>query len=266
MAMRQRGFTMVELIIVIIVMAIVATISVRFVTLSTQGAIDNSVRQRLAQAAAVINAQVSRALRNALPGSVRELDGGRCIEWIPIEAASVYLSVPINTAANTFEAVAYRPGSDVGGRIAVYPIAGNPYDLTSPGVVSPNATVPAGSGQVTVSLDANHRFVTDSPTRRFFLIDSPRTFCQGSGSAFLYRYQGYGFNGTAAGTLANLPTTFGGGRSVIGARLEVGSVNFSYQAPTLTRNGVVAFQYTLVDEASDETLAVSQEVQVRNVP
>ena len=52
----------------------------------------------------------------------------------------------------------------------------------------------------------------------------------------------------------------------MGARLGAGSMSFSYSVPTLTRNGVVAFRYSLFEPASGETLAVSQEVQVRNVP
>lgn len=45
---RAAGFTLVELIIVIVLLAIVATISVQFVALSTRGAIDVSSRQQRA--------------------------------------------------------------------------------------------------------------------------------------------------------------------------------------------------------------------------
>jgi MSHA biogenesis protein MshO len=43
--MHQRaGFTLIELLMVIVLLGIVATVSVRFVSLSTQGALDVSAR------------------------------------------------------------------------------------------------------------------------------------------------------------------------------------------------------------------------------
>lgn len=59
---RYRGFTLVELVIVIVLLAIVATISVRFVSLSTQGALDVSSRQQRSLAGVVISEQISLSL------------------------------------------------------------------------------------------------------------------------------------------------------------------------------------------------------------
>jgi len=260
----QGGFTLTELIIVIVITGTLAVISVQFVSLSTRGAIDTAARQRLAQTGNVINTQVSRALRNALPNSVRELDGGRCIEWIPVLAASVYETVPIATAANSFPAVAYSDSETITGRVAVYPLADNPYDLTEPAVISPAATLPSGTGGVTVSLGSDHRFPTDSPNRRFFMVGDPRTICQDG--QFLYLYSGYGFQDSPGDTLAALPANLAGGREVLGAPLEAGSGQFDFTGPTLTRNGVVRFRYRLIDFESGDSLALSQEVQIRNVP
>ena len=104
---RRSGFTLIELIIVIVLLAVVSTISVRFVALSTQGSIDTSARQQRALASVVISEQISRALREALPQSVRvvTLNGNQCLEWMPIQSASNYLSLPLTGAGGQFQIV-----------------------------------------------------------------------------------------------------------------------------------------------------------------
>ena len=52
---RTRGFTLIELIMVIVLLAIVATVSVRFVALSTRGALDVSERKQRALQGVVIS-------------------------------------------------------------------------------------------------------------------------------------------------------------------------------------------------------------------
>lgn len=257
---RGAGFTLVELIIVIVLLAIVATVSVRFVALSTQGAIDVSARQQRALAGVVISEQISRQLREALPTSVRT--NGSCIEWIPIEAASNYLDLPSGAAASSFEAVPLPGGRTANGRIVVYGYGGSVYDTSSPGPISPPATVPAGASPVTVSFDGgvSHRFAAQSPEKRFYVVRDPVSICQ-SGQ-YLYRYRNYGINsGIATGLPAGLPD-----REVMAARLNPGSLSFSVTPPTLQRGAVVSFSLLLADSDSGETTAITQEVQIRNVP
>ncbi len=257
---RQNGFTLVELIIVIVLLAIVATISVRFVTLSTGGAIDTAARQQRALATVVISEQVSRALRAALPTSVRT--NGSCIEWMPTIAGSNYLNLPRGANPDSFEAVSLANGQSANGRIVVYGYGGDLYDPGSPGPISPPATVPAGNGQVTVTFDggASHRFNTNSPRRRFYVVASPVTFCQ-SGS-YLYRYQNYGIQDSIASSLpVSMPN-----REVLAANLVPGSLQFELTPPTLQRGAVVNFAFALEDPDSGEVTQVRQEVQIRNVP
>lgn len=90
---RAAGFTLVELVMVIVLLAIVATISVQFVALSTQGAIDTGDRQQRALKAVVVSEQITRMLREAFPLSIRTV-GGNCIEWLPIAGATRYTRLP----------------------------------------------------------------------------------------------------------------------------------------------------------------------------
>ena len=257
---RRSGFTLVELVIVIVLLAIVATISVRFVSLSTGGAIDTGARQQRAFAGVVISEQISRALREALPTSVRT--NGSCIEWMPVVAASNYLNLPRGANPDSFDAVALPGGVSASGRIVVYSYGGDLYDPSSPGPISPPATVASGSSPVTVTFDggATHRFNTNSPRKRFYVVSPPVTLCQVG--RFLYRYTGYGIQNSIA---ASLPSSMPD-REVLAATLQAGSVNFEVTPPTLQRGAVVEFQFVLEDADSGETMNIRQEVQIRNVP
>ncbi|MCM0610899.1 type II secretion system protein [Marinobacter sediminum] len=259
---RDRGFTLIELIMVIVLLAIVATISVRFVALSTQGAIDVGSRQLRSFSAVVISEQITRSLREALPGSVRVSADGACIEWMPVQAVSNYLNLPSGPNPDSFEAVPLAGGASASGRIVVYGYGSNLYSITSPGPVSPTATLPAGTPPVTVAFDGgvNHRFTAKSPERKFFVIQEPRTFCQ-QGS-FLFRFRNYGIQSSVA---ALLPTSVPE-REVLAGNLVPASLNFEVVPPTLQRNAVVSFRFQVQSQQSGEVTDVSQEVQVRNVP
>ena len=76
---RAGGFTLIELITVIVILSIVSLISVRFVSLSVQGAIDTANRQRLAMTAGIINEKLRRDLRDAEDTDVGADD--QCIEF-----------------------------------------------------------------------------------------------------------------------------------------------------------------------------------------
>ena len=259
---RRNGFTLVELVIAIVLLSIVATISVRFVTLSTQGAIDTGARQLRALSGVVISEQISRALREALPTSVRTNNDGSCIEWMPALAASNYIDLPRGGTPNSFEAAALPDGNSANGRIVVYGYGRDLYDPSDPGPISPPATVPAGTSAVTVTFDSSetHRFNTNSPQKRFYVVDTPVTFCQVGRS--LYRYKNYGIENAIGG---NLPTGMPN-REVLATSLKRNSLIFSITPPSLQRGAVVEFEFVLEDTDSGETMTLRQEVQIRNVP
>lgn len=259
--MRQdHGFTLIELIVVIVLLGIVGTLSAGVITYSARGALDTAARQQRAVAAAVIAEQISRELRHALPTSVRTSGDGRCLEWFPIVAASGYVDLPLGQTINSFTAMALPTGASASGYVAVYGYGGDLYQSIGSGPLSPPATLAAGSGEVIVTLSLPHQFTTGSPQRRFFLVDDPVTLCQAGTN--LFRYRNYGIQTTVA---ASLPSTFPN-REVLAADLVPDSLQFAVIPATLQRGAVVQFEFALVDARTGETTPVNQEVQIRNVP
>ena len=262
----HRGFTLIELIVVIALSSIVAVISVTFIRQTIQGSIDTAARQRLAAAGAIINEQISRVLRSALPGSIRTTSDNRCIEYMPVIAASSYISLVIGTPIAQMQVVPYSSSAAATGFLSIYPFAsGNIYDQSDPGALTDfTITIPAASTAQTINFGTTHTFTTESPLRRFYISTAPISICQQGN--FLYRYEGYGFVDNVANLVASLPSTQASGREVLGAFIADNSMRFRFTPPTLQRNGVVTFDYTLQDSAGDDELEQSQEVQIRNVP
>jgi MSHA biogenesis protein MshO len=262
---RLAGFTLIELIMVIVLLAIVATVSVQFVGWSTRGALDAGARQQRSLAGVVISEQISRQLREALPTSVRINKPGSCIEWMPIHAASHYLNLSVGSPVSGFDAAPLPGGQPASGRAVVYGYGSDVYNLANPGPVSPPATLSVPTGpdsvaEVKFTGGATHRFPAQSPERRFYLVGAPVSVCQVG--RFLYRYENYGINTSPA---SGLPVTYPG-REVIAASLVPNSLKFDIVPPSYQRGAVVSFAFTLEDPESGETTAIHQEVQVRNVP
>lgn len=224
---RSQGFTLIELIMVIILLGIVATISVQFVTLSTRGAIDVSERQKRALKGVVISERLSRELRGAVPGSVRVDDSdGNCIRFLPAADGGLY-----------------KRNNDETGYEPVNPSGGTPV------VASP-------SGGINVLGEVSESSQT-SPESRLYYVDTPVLFYLSEST--LYRK-----------SLDELEDDCGGNRTggvILATRIKPGSGDpfFKTDTPTIRSNSLVTFSFQ-VDPDSDEPLAFTQTLQVRNVP
>ena len=266
---KGQAFTLIELLIVLVVGSVLAIISVRFIGESARMLLDSGARQQLAATSSVISEKISRLLRPALPGSVRTTADGRCIEFIPVNVASVYTDLALNTAITGFSAVPVSETLANTGYVAIYPInSAELYNPSASGALTQAvATLPArtsGTAAVTVSLSSAHEFLSDSPVRRFYLVTTPEAVCQ-QGS-FLYHFRNYGFIANVASLEAALPASQAAGRDVLAYPLQNNSLNFRYLPPTLQRNGLVTFSYVLENLSSNDQLQQTQEVQIRNVP
>lgn len=258
---RAAGFTVVELVVVIIVLGILAVGTVTFISDSSRGFASTVSRTQLGTEARFVIERLSRELRSALPGSLRVTGG--CLELVPIVGASRYLTLPVATAAAAFRSVPVDPlPVPAGARVAVQP-DGSAYALAVPGPVSPPLTLPLpapdASNEVTVSFATLHRFSAESATGRYFLVTDPVSYCVDGGA--LYRYQDYGFH-AAQPDPAALPSAVPG-RSLM-LQEVAGATPFTLNGGTLTRNAVVAVDLTLA--RSGDSVRIEHLVQVRNVP
>ncbi|EGG98172.1 hypothetical protein imdm_441 [gamma proteobacterium IMCC2047] len=258
------GFTLVEMVLVIVVLSVLALGTTRYIVTSSQSFVISAERAKLIAAGRVAVEQITRRLRNALPHSVRISNSGRCLEYLPI-------LVGTSTTAPVLPSSAHLPVAPF-----TLPAAGNNYaviaafsanelynpSLPSPGVIAAtNLNTVNTYSTVPLARAGGHTFSRTSPTQRVYLVGDPQRFCV-TASGNLEHYTGYGIN-NASPISDGAPS--GAASSLLAENLDASTVNpFVYTADDLTRNALV--QVNLTVNGAGENVVLAHEVQIRNVP
>ena len=108
---------------------------------------------------------------------------------------------------------------------------------------------------------ARYGFPAHSPTRRFYLVSTPIAFCDDAAGR-LWRYENYGFHLDSRGAIF----TSGIDRRLIADSLKPQGLKFNSSPMQLQRNAMVSMTLSVMRRGYDETLDITQEVQLRNVP
>lgn len=283
---RSRGFSLVELIVVIVITGILASVVGMFIAGPIQGFFDQARRAGLVDAAQLALTRLGRDVRAALPNSVRingagdtlevlrTLDGDRYRAEAPGTAADrLEFSSPdthFNTLAPLFPPTPLVSPYEVYGALAIYPLrqaGADPY-VDGDDVMTPFGTLrisevenPPASGrrEYRVSLvDAAgnpgaHQFRYESPTRRVFLVQGPVTYRCEDGE--LRRYSDY--------AVAPIQPEPPAAPATVVAR-NVEACAFRYAAGTAQRNAVVSLALSLAQDG--ERVRLLRQVHVDNSP
>ena len=110
---RQRGFTLIELIVVIVITAIVAGMVTVFIRAPIQSYLDVSARAELADAADLASRRITRDVRLALPNSVRVTSNssGSFLELLLTKTGGRYLSEDDNLSLTPGNVLAFDPST-----------------------------------------------------------------------------------------------------------------------------------------------------------
>lgn len=177
-----RGFTLVELVAVMVILSIVGTIGVGFVVRSTEAYQRTQTRALLVNTARQALERMTRQLRGALPYSVRITNGGSCIEFMPIAAGGNYFSpVPDqeNNASAQSAIVAAPVTIDFGTAhfVAIGAMAADELYGADPESLAGYSGISAGAIQLT----AQKQWQRNSINKRFYLLDNAQAFCVDNG-------------------------------------------------------------------------------------
>ncbi len=255
---KPQGFTLVELITVMVVLSIIAMMGANFVVSSTSAYNRTQTRAKLINTSRQALERITRQLRGALPNSVRATNGGNCVEFLPLAAGGYYLN-PVPDTANgapgsaNINTATYRV--DFGS--ASYAVIGalNAADIYGGGSLTAlSATLNEGASATNLSLAATKVWQRNSVQQRFYLVDNPQAFC--ITGAELRFYSGYAMPTTTTG----VPS----GAGVLMAQNVSGATPFVVDNGTETRNTLLAVDLTFAN--GGESVGFSQEVHIRNVP
>jgi MSHA biogenesis protein MshO len=252
-----RGFTMIELVMVIVLTGIVAGMSAVFIVEPMRAYVDQSRRTALVDDAEIALRRMGREIRAAVPNSVRvqnaggaftlqfyrAVSGGRYRAAAPGNADAI---LEFDRADTRFDVLGGFPGVVPGSYPDHHLVV---YNLGTPGsnlwagdpVMTPASTVSIDAGN-SVTLAPGFQFGFESPEQRIYLSDGAITYvCTPS---------------PGGGTLT---------RDTVIVTGHVTACSFTYQTdPTATRSALATLNLTLTRDG--EAVTLLRQVHVENLP
>ncbi|MBQ4679399.1 PilW family protein [Aeromonas dhakensis] len=271
------GFTLIELVMVILLLGIMATFASQFIGIGSQIYGDASSREQLMSDARFAMERLNREVRNALPGSERieTLDGswsdsGPCLRFWPISTSSRYIALNRNVSGSTttLELVMATPASAVdplspdasavavGDLLAVFPLPDANQPSLSNGceygrcVARVTEVLAPVSGAQTLRYAATESLAGLSPGSRVYFAREQVRYCVQAGS--MYRAS-MALNGTSAAMPLGI---------LMADALRAGS--FYREATAFNSEG--EFGVRLVFERKGEAVTFNHKLGVFNVP
>ncbi|HEX6639322.1 MAG TPA: prepilin-type N-terminal cleavage/methylation domain-containing protein [Steroidobacteraceae bacterium] len=255
--MKQRGFTLVEIVVAIAIASVVVVFASIFIAAPISAYDAQSKRSALVTDLEAAWPRMREDLREALPNSLRVRRNGRyvVIEMLHVAAVSRYTGAMGNPfdAAGTVAGVFSNLGLNV--NTTQYYLSVNnrgpgipnadAYQLTG-SITSTRPTVsyvtnPA-TGEASVSvMPAPVLAAGDSPHRRVYLVSGPVTYLCDESQGTLQRYSGYAIAGNHAARDA--PNEFGGATTALVAR-GLTTCNFNVSPVSGTRAQTASVRLT----------------------
>lgn len=294
---RPRGFTLIELVVVIMLTGIVAAMAAVFLVRPIQGFVDLGRRAELVDAAESALRRMTRDIRLAAPNSVRvtNVGSGFALELLPVVDGARYATGEASACENLtgFDPAAADDNFDILGTFGTLSAgtpaghrllinnqgAGTTHDVyadgVSPSPAAPLVITPVGTtitiasnpvagcpanGKHHITLSAAHQFRSSSPRARLFVVTTPVSYLCDPGAGALVRYADYPIQAVQPTTEAALNALAGVTSARVADNLEL--CTFSTSTTQIRDRGLVTLTLTLHDQG--ERIRLVQQAQLDN--
>lgn len=280
-----RGFSLVEMIVVIVVTGIIGGAVAVFVRTPVQAYLDTVGRAALSDAGDLALKRITRDLRTALPNSVRVSTVGTAtyVEFLQTRTGGRYRAVSgssglgdvldfsaADTAFDTSQPLSVLTDEVIlnTDRVVIYNLGipgADAYNGDNTSLISSTAAgALANEGRINF---AAKQFPLASPGNRYQVISGPVTYGCDTSTGLITRYWGYAIAAAQptppAG--AGLSTAVLVGETNGSLPLKVASCQFTYTNNAVAqRNGLVLMQLQL--QKNNESVRLFQQAHVSNVP
>ena len=266
----ERGFTLIEALVVIMITGIIAVAVITFVREPILAYLDTARRAELSDEADTALRRIARDVQSALPNSVR-VSGTAYLEFLPVRSAGRYRADfgvagtgdPLDFTSSTdssFDVLGPTVTVAAGDSIVVYNLGITGADAYEGTTTSRRLATAVGSLSVVQFNPNSAAFPFASPGSRFQVISTPVSYACDLGTGRLLRYAGYAIQPLQPATLATLNALVA--PTVLANNLTVCS--FTYNSGALVRSGVVAIRLAIT--RNGETVSMLHQVSVSNTP
>jgi len=242
---KLSGFTLIEMIVVIVILGILSAAISTFITFSTQIYSEATAREKLVSSARFAIERLNREIRNALPNSLRITDANQCLEFTPIIESTTYTDIPVapEDESNTINIIEFDKNfpatANSDWSVVVYPLnADDVYISTNKVFAISSISSPADVRVITLA-SAVH-FAEDSPTQRLYFVDESERVKYCLHNKSLLR------------------------NNILMAEGIDNTSPFEIQPATLQRNAMVKIEFQF--KKNSEVVTFINEIQVLNVP
>lgn len=244
-AIRNKGFTLVEMVMTIVIAGIIVLGITGFIELGFGGYVDTIARQKAQNQARFVLEKMSREISHAVPNSFELTSGDKCLTFYPIRYSGFYTQDELNS---TIQFMVDNQGATAlfssGDRLVINPSQIEDLDSTSSASVSVedcDTNCSENNGIYTIDDD----FSSHSIASRHYIYSSDSvTYCMTSGA---------------------VTRSQGGSVFTVADSIVLGDSGFSYEQTSLQRGGLVHIDL-MVENNEGEQSSYKHDVQVLNVP
>lgn len=265
---KSFGFTLIEMVVVITIVAILAAGAALFIRNPTQAFIDSENNANLTDRADTALRRMARDIRNALPNSIRVTSNGAnsFIEFIPVKSAGRYRAavgnsgadnpLDISLTADTFDVLGPPATISTGDKLVIYNLGISGSDAYE----GTNIRALQTTGTLSTLSFSGGIFPLESPSSRFYVVAAPITYACDMSNQQLRMYSDYAIAASQPSSIATL-------NALATARVLANNVTtcqINYAVGALQRSGIVTIYLGFTQDTA--VVKLMHQVNVVNSP